>query len=77
MNKIDKYLHYIVPRTGLEILVGSTVKKKWNKVKNLVLNSESNLSDVTPGWRKVAGMDKESFTISYFNINIAQCETSG
>ena len=61
-------------RTGLEILVGSTVKKKWNKVKNLVLSSDSNQSVLTPGWRKVAGMDKESLTISYFNINIAQSE---
>ena len=56
---------------GHEILVGSTIKKKWNKVKNRILKSEddkhSKGSD--DGWKVL--LNEKCINILYFNVDIS------
>ena len=66
-DNVVKLLHI---RTSNEILVGSTIKKKWNKVKNRIFKKEENVNDCTNGngWKDL--ISEGSFRISYFSIDI-------
>ena len=57
-------------RTSNEILVGSTVKKKWNKVKNRIFKKEENFNDCSNGngWKDL--VSEGSLKISYYTIDI-------
>ena len=66
-DNVVKLLHI---RTSNEILVGSTIKKKWNKVKNRIFKKEENVNDCTNGngWKDL--ISEGSLRISYFSIDI-------
>ena len=53
--------------SGQEVLVGSTIKKKWSKVKNRILRMDS---DTEEEYSWVALIDDKAITISYLNIKI-------
>ena len=65
-----KIIHVLNTRTNSEILVGSTVKKKWNKVKNRIFKKEENLNDCSNGngWKDL--ISEGSLRISYYTIDI-------
>ena len=65
-----KYIHLLNTRTNSEILVGSTVKKKWNKVKNRIFKKEENLNDCSNGngWKDL--ICEGTLRISYYTIDI-------
>ena len=57
-------------RTSNEILVGSTVKKKWNKVKNRIFKKEEDCNECSygNGWKDL--VSEGSLKISYYTIDI-------
>ena len=58
-------------RMGHEILVGSTIKKKWNKVKNRILKSEDDKhsKSAEDGWKVL--LNEKCVNILYFNVDIS------
>ena len=56
---------------GHEILVGSTIKKKWNKVKNRILKSEDDKhsKSAEDGWKVL--LNEKCMNILYFNVDIS------
>ena len=58
-------------RMGHEILVGSTIKKKWNKVKNRILKSEDDKHSKSSedGWKVL--LNEKCINILYFNVDIS------
>ena len=67
--KIDCFLYPY--RMGHEILVGSTIKKKWNKVKNRILKSEDDKhsKSAEDGWKVL--LNEKCINILYFNVVIS------
>ena len=62
-------IHRLNSRTGNEILVGSTVKKKWNKVKNRIFKKDEDANKCSNGngWKDL--ISEKCLNISYFNID--------
>ena len=54
--------------SGQEVLVGSTIKKKWSKVKNRILKMDNETDDEDYCWMVL--VDLKTVTINYLNIKI-------
>ena len=65
-DNVVKLLHI---RTSNEILVGSTIKKKWNKVKNRIFKKDEDANNCSNGngWKDL--ISEKCLNISYFNID--------
>ena len=54
-------------RSGLEVLVGSTIKKKWSKIKNRILKMNT---ETTDDYSWVPLIDEKTISITYLNIKM-------
>lgn len=61
-------LHYVkFYRSGLEVLVGSTIKKKWSKIKNRILKMNT---ETTEDYCWVPLIDEKTISITCLNIKM-------
>ena len=57
----------LLDRSGLEVLVGSTIKKKWSKIKNRILKMNSETAE---DYSWVPLIDEKTISITYLNIEM-------